>query len=92
LLDLLRAGVTLVVRWIDRLGRNYTDVIDVVREFMRHCVIVRTVINKTDIRRRHQRPNADGGPRRLLTSMAASAQAQAEATRAEFAHDHPLNN
>jgi DNA invertase Pin-like site-specific DNA recombinase len=26
LFDKLRAGDTLVVRWVDRLGRNYTDV------------------------------------------------------------------
>jgi DNA invertase Pin-like site-specific DNA recombinase len=27
LFDMLRAGDTLVVRWVDRLGRNYTDVV-----------------------------------------------------------------
>jgi len=36
---------TLVVRWVDRLGRNYQDVTDTIREFMRRGVIIRTVIN-----------------------------------------------
>ena len=35
LFDKLRAGDVLVVRWVDRLGRNYEDVCDVIREFMR---------------------------------------------------------
>jgi putative DNA-invertase from lambdoid prophage Rac len=35
----------LVVRWIDRLGRNYSDVVDVIREFMRRGIVIRTVIN-----------------------------------------------
>jgi len=42
--DMLRAGDTLVVRWVDRLGRNYTDVVDTIREFMRRGVIIKTVI------------------------------------------------
>src|SRR5215469_13259956 len=32
--DMLRTGDTLVVRWVDRLGRNYIDVVDTIREFM----------------------------------------------------------
>ena len=35
LFDMLRAGDTLVVRWVDRLGRNYRDVTDTIREFIR---------------------------------------------------------
>jgi hypothetical protein len=34
LFDVLREGDTLVVRWIDRLGRNYADVTDTIREFI----------------------------------------------------------
>jgi putative DNA-invertase from lambdoid prophage Rac len=34
LFDLLRSGDTLVVRWIDRLGRNYQDICETIREFM----------------------------------------------------------
>jgi putative DNA-invertase from lambdoid prophage Rac len=45
LFDMLRGGDTLVVRWVDRLGRNYTDVVDTIREFMRRGVIIKTVIN-----------------------------------------------
>jgi putative DNA-invertase from lambdoid prophage Rac len=45
LFDILRAGDTLVVRWVDRLGRNYGDVCDTIREFMRRGIVVRTVIN-----------------------------------------------
>ena len=45
LFDLLRAGDTLVVRWVDRLGRNYQDICDTIREFMRRGVVIRTVIN-----------------------------------------------
>ena len=43
--DLLRAGDTLVVRWVDRLGRNYQDVTDTIRAFMREGVVIKTVIN-----------------------------------------------
>jgi DNA invertase Pin-like site-specific DNA recombinase len=35
----------LVVRWVDRLGRNYEDVCDTIREFMRPGIVIRTVIN-----------------------------------------------
>ena len=42
---MLRAGDVLVERWVDRLGRNYADVTDAIREFIRRGVIVRTVIN-----------------------------------------------
>src|SRR4051812_33154759 len=45
LFDILRRGDTLVVRWVDRLGRDYDDVCDVIREFMRKGVVIRTVIN-----------------------------------------------
>jgi len=45
LFDMLRSGDTLVVRWVDRLGRNNSDVTDTIRAFMARGVIVRTVIN-----------------------------------------------
>jgi hypothetical protein len=44
LFDMLRARDTLVDRWVDRLGRNYTDG-DPIRAFMRRRVIIKTVIN-----------------------------------------------
>jgi DNA invertase Pin-like site-specific DNA recombinase len=45
LFDIVREGDTLLVRWVDRLGRNYSDVRDAIQEFMRRGVVVRTVIN-----------------------------------------------
>src|ERR1700748_3281029 len=45
LFDRLRAGDVLVVRWVDRLGRNYDDVCETIREFMRRGVVIKTVIN-----------------------------------------------
>jgi Resolvase, N terminal domain len=42
---MLRSGDTLVVRWVDRLGRYYIDVVDTFRDFMRRGVIIRAVIN-----------------------------------------------
>src|SRR5260370_23135628 len=45
LFDLLRNGDTLVVRWVDRLGRNYQDICDTIREFMRRGVATRTGVN-----------------------------------------------
>ncbi|WP_233833868.1 recombinase family protein [Cereibacter sphaeroides] len=45
LLDMLRSADVLVVRWMDYFGRNYQEVTDTIREFMRRGVIIRTVIN-----------------------------------------------
>jgi DNA invertase Pin-like site-specific DNA recombinase len=79
-----------VVRWVDRLGGNYADVCDNIREFLRRGVVIRTVINgltfdgaTTD---RMQQAVRDA----LIGLMAATAQAQTEATkgaqRAGIAH------
>ena len=45
MLDLRRFGPALPLRWVGRLGRNYADVTDVIREFICRGVIVRSVIN-----------------------------------------------
>jgi putative DNA-invertase from lambdoid prophage Rac len=45
LFDLLRRNDVLVVRWIDRIGRSYADVTEVIRQFMKRGIVVRTVIN-----------------------------------------------
>jgi putative DNA-invertase from lambdoid prophage Rac len=82
LFDLLRAGDTLVVRWVDRLGRNYTGVIDTIREFMRRGVIIRTVINNMTFDGVTTNPMECAVRDALIGFMAASAQAQAEATKA----------
>jgi putative DNA-invertase from lambdoid prophage Rac len=82
LLDMLRAGDTLVVRWVDRLGRNYADVVDTIREFMRRGVIVRTVINNFTFDGSTTDPMQCAVRDSLIAFMAALSQAQAEATKA----------
>jgi DNA invertase Pin-like site-specific DNA recombinase len=90
LFDLLRRGDTLVVRWIDRLGRNYQDVTDTIREFMRRGVVVRTVINGMVFDGATRDPIQQAIRDALIGFMAAQAQAQAEvnkeAQRAGIAH------
>jgi DNA invertase Pin-like site-specific DNA recombinase len=81
LFDLLRAGDTLVVRWVDRLGRNYQDVTDTIRTFMRRGVVIRTVINAMVFDGATTDPVAQAVRDALIAFMAATAQAQAEAGR-----------
>jgi putative DNA-invertase from lambdoid prophage Rac len=45
LFDKLRAGDVLVVRLVDRLGRNYDDVCETIRDFVRRGVVIKTVMN-----------------------------------------------
>jgi DNA invertase Pin-like site-specific DNA recombinase len=90
LFDMLRAGDILVVRWVDRLGRNYRDVTDTIREFMRRGIIIKTVINNMTFDGATKDPMQQAVRDALIAFMAASAQAQAEATkeaqRAGIAH------
>ena len=90
LFDMLRRGDVLVVRWVDRLGRNYGDVTDTIREFMRRGVVVRTVINGMAFDGATTDPVQMAVRDSLIAFMAATAQAQAEATkdaqRAGIAH------
>ena len=81
LFDMLRRGDTLVVRWVDRLGRNYQDVTDCIREFMRRGVVVRTVINGLTFDGATKDPMQEAVRDALIAFMAATAQAQAEATK-----------
>jgi DNA invertase Pin-like site-specific DNA recombinase len=81
LFDMLRAGDVLVVRWIDRLGRNYVDVTDTTREFMRRGVIVRTVINSMVFNGQAADPMSAAVRDALIGFMAAMGEAQAEATK-----------
>ncbi|MER2264861.1 recombinase family protein [Methylobacterium oxalidis] len=81
LFDMLRAGDVLVVRWVDRLGRNYADVCETIREFMRRGVIVRTVINGLTFDGATKDPMQQAVRDALIGFMAAMSQAQAEATR-----------
>jgi putative DNA-invertase from lambdoid prophage Rac len=90
LFDILRGGDTLVVRWIDRLGRNYADVTDTIREFIRRGVIVRTVINGLMFDGATTDPMQQAVRDALIAFMAATAQSQAEvikeAQKAGIAH------
>jgi putative DNA-invertase from lambdoid prophage Rac len=81
LFDMLRSGDTLVVRWVDRLGRNYIDVVDTIREFMRRGVIIKTVINGMTFDGSTTDPMQQAVRDALIAFMAATAQAQAEATK-----------
>lgn len=81
LFDMLRAGDTLVVRWVDRLGRSYLDVRDTIQELMRRGVIVRTVINGMVFDGSTTDPMQQAVRDALIGFMAAMGQAQAEATK-----------
>lgn len=82
LYDMLRAGDVLVVRWVDRLGRNYQDVCDTIREFMRRGVVIKTIINGMTFDGATKDPMQQAVRDALIAFMAATAQAQAEATKA----------
>ena len=81
LFDLLRSGDTLVVRWVDRLGRNYRDVCDTIQELLASGVTVRTVINNMTFDGSTSDPVQLAVRDALIAFMAATAQAQAEATK-----------
>ena len=72
----------LVVRWVDRLGRNYEDVCDTIREFMRRGVVIRTVINNFTFDGATKDPMQQAIRDALIAFMAATSQAQAEASKA----------
>lgn len=80
--DKLRAGDTLVVRWVDRLGRNYQDVRDTIEKLMRRGVVVRTVINNMTFDGATKDPIQMAVRDSIIAFMAATAQAQAEASKA----------
>ncbi|RMC32440.1 recombinase family protein [Paracoccus alkanivorans] len=82
LFDKLRCGDTLVVRWVDRLGRDYRDVTDCIREFMRRGVVIRPVINNMTFDGATRDPVQQAVRDALIAFMAATAQTQAEATKA----------
>ncbi|WP_137155996.1 recombinase family protein [Rhizobium sp. FKL33] len=81
LFDMLRSGDVLVVRWVDRLGRNYLDVTDTIREFIRRGVVIRTIINNMTFDGSTRDPMQMAVRDALISFMAASAQAQLEATK-----------
>lgn len=81
LYDILRAGDTLVVRWVDRLGRNYQDVCEAIRHFMGEGITIKTVINSMTFDGSTTDPVQMAVRDALIAFMAATAQAQAEATK-----------
>lgn len=81
LFDLLREGDTLVLRWVDRLGRNYDDVTATIRRFLETGVTVKTVINKMTFDGTPANPTDKAVRDALIGFLAAMAQAQAEATK-----------
>ncbi|MEW9837737.1 recombinase family protein [Mesorhizobium marinum] len=81
LFDLLQKGDTLVVRWVDRLGRDYRDVSDSIRHFMREGVVIKTVINGMVFDGATKDPIQQAVRDALIAFMAATAEAQAIATR-----------
>lgn len=81
LFDMLHRGDTLVVRWVDRLGRNYQDVTDTIRHFMREGVVIKTIINGLTFDGATADPMQAAVRDALIGFMAATAQAQAEATK-----------
>lgn len=81
LFDILRAGDTLVVRWVDRLGRNYNDVTDSIRALLQRGVVIKTVINRMVFDGSTTDPTQMAVRDALIAFMAATAQAQAEATK-----------
>ncbi|UYO39432.1 recombinase family protein [Rhodopseudomonas palustris] len=81
LFDMLRGGDSLVVRWVDRLGRNYGDVRDTIQEFMRRGVVVRTVINNLTFDGASTDPMQQAVRDALIGFLAATAQANAEAIK-----------
>lgn len=79
------------MRWVDRLGRNYGDVTDTIREFMNRGVVIRTVINNMTFDGAAKDPMQKAVRDALIGFMAASAEVQTEATkqaqRAGIAHE-----
>jgi DNA invertase Pin-like site-specific DNA recombinase len=81
LFDVLREGDVLLVRWIDRLGRNYQDVTDTIREFIQRGIRIETVINRMTLDGTTTDPMQQAIRDSLVAFMAAMAQSQAEVTK-----------
>jgi hypothetical protein len=78
LFDMLRKGDTLVVRWG---SRNYDDVVETIQRFMKRGVVIKTVINGFTFDGSTTDPIQKAVRDSLISFMAATAQAQAEATK-----------
>ena len=95
LFDILRDGDVLVVRWIDRLGRNYDDIQRNIRLFLDRGVTIRTVINQMTFDAKPKDAMAKAIRDAMLSFMSAMAEAQAiamkEAQAAGIAHAKATN-
>jgi DNA invertase Pin-like site-specific DNA recombinase len=81
LFDILRAGDVLIVRWVDRLGRNYADVTETIRTLIGRGVVVKTLISGMTFDGTAKDPMQKAVRDALIGFMAATAEAQAEATK-----------
>ena len=81
LFDLLRDRDTLVVRWVDRLGRNYDDIKKNIRLFSDRSVTIKTVINGMTFDAKPPDAMAKAIRNAILSFMSAMAEAQAAAVK-----------
>lgn len=81
LLDKVRPNDVLLCRWVDRLGRNYCDVTQTIRDLMAKGVVVKTVINGMTFDGATTDPIQMAIRDAMIGFMAATAQAQIEATK-----------
>lgn len=77
LLGVLRDGDVLVVRWLDRLGRNYDEIAHHLRLLLQRGVTVKTIIGKVTFEARSQGQAELTVQEALLAFMSAMAEAQA---------------
>jgi DNA invertase Pin-like site-specific DNA recombinase len=77
LLDILREGDALVVRWLDHLGRNYEDIQRILRLLLERGVTIKTVINDMVFDARPKDITQKAVCDALLSFMSAIAEAQA---------------
>ena len=82
LLDKVRAGDRVIDRWVDRLGRNYDDATATIRHLMNEGVVIKTVINAMVFDGSTTDPIQKAVRDAMIAFVAATAQAQAEATKA----------
>jgi putative DNA-invertase from lambdoid prophage Rac len=82
LLDKVRKGDQVICRWVHRLGRNYDDATATIRHLMAEGVVVKTVINAMTFDGATTDPIQKAVRDAMIAFMAATAQAQAEATKA----------
>ena len=90
LFDILREGDVLLVRWVDRLGRNYDDIQKNIRLFLDRGVTIKTIINSMTFEAKPKDAMSKAIRDAMLSFMSAMAEAQTiamkEAQSAGIAH------